>query len=58
LTYKIEDIKTKKMDTFGNRDFVASTGGNYMVIIDLKTLDDIGHFEIGGPDGLAWANRL
>jgi len=46
------------MDTFGNRDFVASTGGNYMVIIDLKTLDDIGHFEIGGPDGLAWANRL
>jgi len=43
------------MDTEGNRAFVASTGGNSIVVVDLKTLEVNGHIELGGPDGMEWA---
>lgn len=44
------------MDPVGSRAFVACSADNYVAIIDLKTLEDTGHFEVGGvPDGLAWA---
>jgi len=46
------------MDGAGNRAFVACTPDNYVAIIDLKTLEVIGHIDVGGePDGLAWAVR-
>jgi YVTN family beta-propeller protein len=44
------------MDPVGGRAFVACSADNYVVVIDLKTLEITGHFEVGGvPDGLAWA---
>ncbi|PWT77575.1 MAG: hypothetical protein C5B59_03625 [Bacteroidetes bacterium] len=44
------------MDPNGSRVFVACTPDNYVAIIDLKTLEVIGHIDVGGgPDGLAWA---
>jgi YVTN family beta-propeller protein len=43
------------MDAGGNRAFIASTGGNYIAVIDLKTLETTGRIEIGGPDGMEWA---
>ena len=44
------------MDPNGSRAFVACTPDNYVAIIDLKTLEVIKHFDVGGgPDGLAWA---
>jgi DNA-binding beta-propeller fold protein YncE len=46
------------MDAVGLRAFVASSADNYVVIIDLKTLEITGHLDVGGvPDGLAWAVR-
>lgn len=44
------------MDENNNRAFVACTPDNYVVVIDLKTLEVTKHFDVGGgPDGLAWA---
>jgi len=44
------------MDPNGSRVFVACSADNYVAIIDLKTLEVTGHFDVGGnPDGLAWA---
>ena len=43
------------MDSEGNRAFIASTGGNNVAVVDLKTLEVTGHIEIGGPDGMEWA---
>ena len=44
------------MDPDGSRAFVACSPDNYVAIIDLKTLEDIRHIDVGGvPDGLAWA---
>lgn len=44
------------MDPVGLRAFVACSADNYIAVIDLKTLEVTGHFEVGGvPDGLAWA---
>jgi len=44
------------MDPDGSRAFVACSADNYIAVIDLKTLEDIRHFEVGGvPDGMAWA---
>jgi DNA-binding beta-propeller fold protein YncE len=44
------------MDTDGSRAFVACSADNYIAVIDLKTLEDVRHFEVGGvPDGMAWA---
>jgi YVTN family beta-propeller protein len=46
------------MDSVGNRAFVACSPDNYIAIIDLKSLQVIGHLNVGGtPDGLAWAKR-
>ncbi|MEP6948718.1 MAG: YncE family protein [Ginsengibacter sp.] len=44
------------MDPDGLRAFVACSADNYVVVIDLKTLEITGHIDVGGvPDGLAWA---
>jgi YVTN family beta-propeller protein len=46
------------MDPNGSRAFVACTPDNYVVVIDIKTLEVTGHIDVGGgPDGLAWAVR-
>jgi YVTN family beta-propeller protein len=46
------------MDPVGERAFVACTPDNYIAVVDLKTLEVTGHFDVGGePDGLAWAVR-
>jgi len=37
---------------------VACSPDNYVAVIDLKTLEVIGHIDAGRePDGLAWAVR-
>ena len=45
------------MDTDGSRAFIGCTSDNYVSVINLKTLEIIGHIDLGGPDGLAWAVR-
>src|SRR5258708_14452997 len=46
------------MDPDGSRAFVACSADNYVVVIDLKTLEITSHIDVGGvPDGLAWAVR-
>ncbi|HEX6824080.1 MAG TPA: YncE family protein [Candidatus Sulfotelmatobacter sp.] len=40
----------------GERAFVACSPDNYVAVIDLKSLEDVGHIDVGqNPDGLAWA---
>jgi YVTN family beta-propeller protein len=47
------------MDPSGTRAFVACTPDNYVVLVDLKTLEVTHHIDVGGePDGLAWASQL
>jgi YVTN family beta-propeller protein len=42
----------------GLRAYVACTPDDYVAIIDLKTLEVVGHIDAGRqPDGLAWAVR-
>ena len=42
----------------GSRAFVAVSGNDYVAVVDLKTLEVIGHISAGKqPDGLAWAVR-
>jgi YVTN family beta-propeller protein len=42
----------------GQRAFVACSPDNYVVVIDLKSLGDVAHIDVGqNPDGLAWAAR-
>jgi YVTN family beta-propeller protein len=44
------------MDPDGSRAYVACGPDNYVAVIDLKTLEVVGHIDVGGePDGLAWA---
>lgn len=46
------------MDPVGHRAFVACSADNYLVVIDLGTLEITGHVDVGGvPDGLAWAEQ-
>lgn len=46
------------IDAVGNRAFVSCGPDNYLVVVDLKTLEVTGHIDVGGePDGLAWAVR-
>jgi YVTN family beta-propeller protein len=46
------------MQPDGSRAYVACTPDNYVVVVDLKTLEVVGHVDAGGePDGLAWAVR-
>jgi YVTN family beta-propeller protein len=47
------------MDADGSRAFVACSADNYIAVIDLKSLEVTGHFEVGGvPDGMAWGGPL
>jgi YVTN family beta-propeller protein len=42
----------------GLRAFVACTPDNYVTVIDLHSLEVVGHIDAGkNPDGLAWATR-
>ena len=44
------------MDPDGKRAFVACTGDDYVVVVDLKTLEVTSQrINIGGPDGMEWA---
>ena len=46
------------MEPGGVRAYVAVGSENGVTVIDLKTLEIIGHIECGrGPDGLGWAAR-
>ena len=46
------------MDPDGSRAFVACSADNYVVVVDLKTLEVTSRLDVGGvPDGLAWAVR-
>lgn len=45
------------MDPNRSRAFVACSPDNYVVVVDLKTLEVTGRIDVGGnPDGLAWAD--
>lgn len=47
-----------QMQPDGARAYVACTPDNYVVIIDLKSLEVTGHLDAGKqPDGMAWAVR-
>ncbi|HZQ95502.1 MAG TPA: YncE family protein [Candidatus Sulfotelmatobacter sp.] len=40
----------------GERAFVACSPDNYVVVINLQSLEEAGHIDVGpNPDGLAWA---
>jgi YVTN family beta-propeller protein len=42
----------------GSRAFVACTPDSYVTVIDLPSLEVVGHIDAGkNPDGLAWATR-
>ena len=42
----------------GARAFIACGPDNYVAVLDLKTLEVVGHIDAGGePDGMAWAVR-
>src|SRR3984957_1780965 len=46
------------MDPDGQRAFIACSPDNYIVVLDLRTLEVTSHIDVGGePDGLAWASR-
>jgi YVTN family beta-propeller protein len=45
------------MQPDGTRAYVACSPDGYVAVIDLATLEMIGHVAIAGPDGLAWAAR-
>jgi len=46
------------MDPDGSRAFVAVSGANKVVVVDLKTLSVTGEIApLGQPDGMAWAIR-
>jgi YVTN family beta-propeller protein len=47
-----------EMQPDGSRAFVACTPDSYVVIVDLKTLEQAGHLDAGkNPDGMAWCHR-
>jgi YVTN family beta-propeller protein len=47
-----------EMQPDGARVYVACTPDNYVAVIDLKSLQVVGHIDVGvEPDGLAWAVR-
>ena len=46
------------MQPDGARVYVSCSPDNYVAVIDLTTLEVIGHIDGGlEPDGLAWATR-
>jgi DNA-binding beta-propeller fold protein YncE len=47
-----------QMQADGERAYVACTPDDYVVVIDLKSLEIAGHIDAGKqPDGLAWVGR-
>jgi DNA-binding beta-propeller fold protein YncE len=47
-----------QMQPDGARAFIACGPDNYVAVLDLKTLEVVGHIDAGGePDGMAWAVR-
>ena len=47
-----------EMQPDGARVYIACTPDDYVTIIDLKTLEVVGHIDAGKqPDGMAWAVR-
>ena len=44
-----------QMQPDGARAYVACGRDNYVAVIDLKALEMVGHVDVRGPDGLAWA---
>jgi YVTN family beta-propeller protein len=47
-----------QMQPDGSRAFIACTPDNYVVVIDLKSLQVSAHIDAGlNPDGMAWASR-
>ena len=47
-----------QMQPDGLRAYVACTPDDYVAVIDVKSLDVVGHIEAGRqPDGLAWVAR-
>ena len=47
-----------EMQPDGSRAFVACTPDSYVVIVNLKTLEQAGHLDAGkNPDGMAWSHR-
>ena len=44
-----------QMQPDGARAYVACGPDGYVAVIDLKTLEMVGHIDVAGPDGLAWA---
>ena len=44
-----------QMQPDGSRAYVACGRDNFVAVIDLKTLEMVGHIDVRGPDGLAWA---
>jgi YVTN family beta-propeller protein len=46
------------MQPDGSRAYVACTTDNYVAVIDLKSLEVVGHINPGnGPDGMAWVAK-
>jgi YVTN family beta-propeller protein len=46
------------MQPDGARAFVACSPDGNVAVIDLRSLEVVGHIEVGaGPDGLAWVPR-
>ena len=44
------------MQPDGSRAFLSCGPDNYVAVLNLKTLEVVGHIDAGGePDGLAWA---
>jgi YVTN family beta-propeller protein len=46
-----------QMQPDGVRAYVACGRDGFVAVIDLKTLEMVGKFEVASPDGLAWAVR-
>lgn len=44
-----------QMQPDGKRAYVACDRDGYVAVIDLNTLKMVGHIDVPGPDGLAWA---
>jgi len=45
-----------QMQPDGARAYIACGPDNYVAVLDLKTLEVVGHIDAGGePDGMAWA---
>jgi len=48
-----------EMQPDGSRVFIACTPDNYVVVIDLKSLQVTAHIDAGpNPDGMAWAHQM